>query len=144
MKNNSYLLVLMLVLGIFLGKEIFSTSGDIPVFSNQLNSVLDQIEYLYVDTVDRRSLEEAAVEAIVNELDPHSVYFDAEEIQAMAEPMEGGFEGIGIEFLITNDTLMVVTALPGGPSEGAGCALCGGACGPGQHLDRIPRGGRIL
>ena len=100
----------MLVLGIFLGKEIFSTSGDIPVFSNQLNSVLDQIEYLYVDTVDRRSLEEAAVEAIVNELDPHSVYFDAEEVQAMAEPMEGGFEGIGVEFLITNDTLMVVTA----------------------------------
>ena len=112
--------MLMLVLGIFLGKEVFSTSGEIPVFSNQLNSVLDQIEYLYVDTVDRRSLEEAAVEAIVNELDPHSVYFDAEEVQAMAEPMEGGFEGIGVEFLITNDTLMVVTALPGGPSEGVG------------------------
>ena len=43
-----------------------------------------------------------------------------DEIKAMSEPMEGGFEGIGVEFLIKNDTLMVVTALPGGPSEGAG------------------------
>jgi carboxyl-terminal processing protease len=60
------------------------------------------------------------VQAIIKELDPHSYYFSEEELAQMAEPMEGGFEGIGVEFLIQNDTLMVVTALPGGPSESAG------------------------
>ena len=75
---------------------------------------------LYVDTIDREALEEIAVEAIVAELDPHSLYLTPDEIKAMSEPMEGGFEGIGVEFLISDDTLMVVTALPGGPSEGAG------------------------
>ena len=120
MKNNPYLLGFMLVLGIFLGKGIFQSDVNIPHFSTRLNSVLDQIEHLYVDTIDRASLEEIAVEAIVEELDPHSIYLTPDELKAMSEPMEGGFEGIGVEFIIKEDTLMVVTALPGGPSESAG------------------------
>lgn len=109
----------MLLLGIFIGKGLYE-SDTLPNLSTRLNSVLDQIEVLYVDTIDREALEEIAVEAIVAELDPHSLYLTPDEIKAMSEPMEGGFEGIGVEFLIKNDTLMVVTALPGGPSEGAG------------------------
>ena len=120
MKNSPFLLAFMLVLGIFLGKGLYESEVNLPHFSTRLNSVLDQIEYLYVDTVDREALEEIAVEAIVAELDPHSLYFTPDEVQAMSEPMEGGFEGIGVEFLISDDTLMVVAALPGGPSEGAG------------------------
>ena len=110
----------MLALGIFLGMTYDSNDQFGPQFSTRLNSVLDQIEYLYVDTIDRSALEEIAVEAIVKELDPHSLYFTSDEIKAMSEPMEGGFEGIGVEFIITNDTLMIVTALQGGPSESAG------------------------
>ena len=110
----------MLALGIFLGMTYDAKEQFIPKFSTRLNSVLDQIEYLYVDTIDRSALEEIAVEAIVDELDPHSLYFTSDEIKAMSEPMEGGFEGIGVEFIITNDTLMVVNALQGGPSEAAG------------------------
>ena len=110
----------MLVFGIFLGKDIFQSDVSIPHFSTRLNSVLDQIEHLYVDTIDRSALEEIAVEAIVEELDPHSFYLTPDELKAMSEPMEGGFEGIGVEFIISEDTLMVVTALPGGPSESAG------------------------
>ena len=110
----------MLALGIFLGMTYDAKEQFIPKFSTRLNSVLDQIEYLYVDTIDRSALEEIAVEAIVDELDPHSLYFTPDEIKAMSEPMEGGFEGIGVEFIITNDTLMVVNALQGGPSEAAG------------------------
>lgn len=120
MKNSPFLLGFMLVLGIFLGKGLYESEVNLPHFSTRLNSVLDQIEYLYVDTIDRSALEEIAVEAIVAELDPHSLYLTPDEIKAMSEPMEGGFEGIGVEFLISNDTLMVVTTLPGGPSESAG------------------------
>ena len=119
MKNSPFLLSFMLLLGIFIGKGLYE-SDTLPNLSTRLNSVLDQIEVLYVDTIDREALEEIAVEAIVAELDPHSLYLTPDEIKAMSEPMEGGFEGIGVEFLIKNDTLMVVTALPGGPSEGAG------------------------
>ena len=110
----------MLVLGIFLGKGLYESEVNIPHFSTRLNSVLDQIVYLYVDTLDRAALEEIALEAIVAELDPHSLYFTPDELKAMSEPMDGGFEGIGVEFLISDDTLMVVAALLGGPSEGAG------------------------
>lgn len=82
--------------------------------------ILDRIERLYVDEVEREDLENIAVEAILNELDPHSMFFSAEELAAMAEPMEGNFEGIGVEFIIQDDTLMVVAVIPGGPSEKAG------------------------
>jgi carboxyl-terminal processing protease len=82
--------------------------------------ILDRIERLYVDEVERDALEAIAVEAILDELDPHSMFFSAEELAAMAEPMEGNFEGIGVEFIIQDDTLMVVAVIPGGPSEKAG------------------------
>ncbi|MDA0302733.1 MAG: S41 family peptidase [Bacteroidetes bacterium] len=82
--------------------------------------ILDRIERLYVDEVERDALEAIAVEAILDELDPHSIFFSAEELAAMAEPMEGNFEGIGVEFIIQDDTLMVVAVIPGGPSEKAG------------------------
>jgi carboxyl-terminal processing protease len=120
MKNSPFLLAFMLVLGIFLGRGLFEQNIEMPFFSSRINQVLDQIEYLYVDSIDRALLEQAAVKAMVDELDPHSIYFSDEELEAMAEPLDGGFEGIGVEFLIQNDSLMVVAALPGGPSEGAG------------------------
>lgn len=118
MKNNSpIVLAVVLFLGFFLGK-----GWDKPQFTwgSRINQVLDQIELLYVDSVDRSALEDAAVEAIVAKLDPHTLYFTEEELAEMAEPMEGGFEGIGVEFIISDDTLMVVNAIPGGPSESAG------------------------
>jgi carboxyl-terminal processing protease len=118
MKNNSpIVLAAVLFLGFFIGK-----GWDRPqsTWGSRINQVLDQIEQLYVDSVDRRALEDAAVEAIVAKLDPHTIYFTEEELAEMAEPMEGGFEGIGVEFIISDDTLMVVNAIPGGPSERAG------------------------
>ncbi|MDB4563986.1 S41 family peptidase [Flavobacteriales bacterium] len=85
-----------------------------------LSSVLDRIDRMYVDPVDRSRLTEVAIDAILDELDPHSDWFSSAELAAMAEPMEGNFEGIGVEFLLQNDTIMVVTPIPGGPSEQAG------------------------
>ena len=85
-----------------------------------LSSVLDRIDRMYVDPVDRNRLTDIAIDAILDELDPHSDWFSAEELAAMAEPMEGNFEGIGVEFLLQEDTIMVVTPIVGGPSGAAG------------------------
>ena len=116
-----------LCLGAYLGRGLGEGSGAWefaePRFlpSGQvLSSVLDRIDRMYVDPVDRNRLTDVAIEAILDELDPHSDWFSAEELAAMAEPMEGNFEGIGVEFLLQEDTIMVVTPIPGGPSAEAG------------------------
>lgn len=94
----------------------WNASGD----QARLLNVLHRIEDLYVDTFDRSKLVDAAIGAMLEKLDPHTVYFSGEELAAMSENMEGNFEGIGVEFIIQDDTLMVVSAIPGGPSESAG------------------------
>jgi carboxyl-terminal processing protease len=111
----------LLAVGLFLG-FLLDGGGGGPLGRSRgaLQEVLDRIESMYVDDVERARLEQVAVEAILAELDPHSYYFSAEELAELAEPMEGGFEGIGIEFVIQDDTLMVVAAIPGGPAARAG------------------------
>ncbi|MGB1383738.1 MAG: S41 family peptidase [Flavobacteriales bacterium] len=135
MKNAQPLaLALALVLGLWMGRgcggwEQGSENLAPLQFHGQWNAggdqarllnVLHRIEDLYVDTFDRSRLVDVAIEAMLEELDPHTVYFTGEELEAMSENMEGNFEGIGVEFLIQEDTLMVVAAIPGGPSEEAG------------------------
>lgn len=71
----------------------------------------------YVEEVDTHKLIEAAIKGMLNELDPHSVYIAAEDMKRVDEDMEGSFDGIGIEFDIINDTITVVSPIPGGPSE---------------------------
>lgn len=116
---------LMLVIGIYMGSNL----GDNNVFSpnsqtgenpGKLVNILNFIEENYVDSIDKKELIEVAINAMLEKLDPHSYYITAEEFASMQEPMEGNFEGIGVEFMIHRDTLMVVTPIPGGPSEMAG------------------------
>ena len=81
------------------------------------------IQYLsgnYVDTINVNKLIDDAIVEILEQLDPHSIYISKEDVQAMNEPLEGNFEGIGVEFNILNDTLMVVNPISGGPSERVG------------------------
>ncbi|WP_430820576.1 S41 family peptidase [Carboxylicivirga caseinilyticus] len=80
------------------------------------------INSLYVDTVNDTRLTEEAIAGMLKSLDPHSVYITADEVAAMNEPLDGSFDGIGIQFNILHDTLMVVTPLIGGPSEKVGIA----------------------
>lgn len=117
----------VLVLGIWIGMGMESGDARSALLGRggergRLVHVLDRIEATYVDPVMREELETIALEAILEELDPHSYYFSEEELAAMAEPMEGNFEGIGVEFIIQDDTLMVLNAIAGGPSEAAGIA----------------------
>ena len=86
----------------------------------KMTRVLDLIDNLYVDTVNQAKLVETGIVAMLKELDPHSVYITQDDVKAMNEPLEGNFEGIGIQFSILNDTLMIVAVIPGGPSERVG------------------------
>lgn len=74
----------------------------------------------YVDTVNPNRLVDEAIGSILEKLDPHSIYISKEDVQAMNEPLEGNFEGIGVEFNIMDDTLMVVNPIPSGPSQKVG------------------------
>ena len=88
--------------------------------SYKLSRVLDVINMFYVDTVNNEKIVEAAIVEMLKELDPHSVYVSKDEVKEMNEPLEGNFEGIGVQFNIFNDTIMVVNPIPGGPSEKLG------------------------
>lgn len=84
--------------------------------SNKFAEIIDLVNAAYVDTVDYEKLENDAINEVLQKLDPHSVYIPASELKAVNEPLEGNFEGIGIEFNIINDTIVVVTPIAGGPS----------------------------
>lgn len=86
----------------------------------KFNTLLYYIEQMYVDSVDSEALVESAIVHMLEELDPHSVYISEEELQAANEPLNGNFEGIGIQFNILKDTIFVVSPINGGPSEKLG------------------------
>ena len=86
----------------------------------KLSEVMGYIDRFYVDSVNVDSIYGLAINAMLQGLDPHSTYSTAEDNKAMMETLEGSFEGIGIQFNIMNDTLMVVSVISGGPSEKAG------------------------
>ncbi|PPK86590.1 carboxyl-terminal processing protease [Neolewinella xylanilytica] len=86
----------------------------------RVEQLMGYIDARYVDEPDREKLYEAAIHAVLDELDPHSSYIPKDEMQALTESMEGNFEGIGIEYLVVDDTITVVSALPQGPSDNAG------------------------
>ncbi len=82
--------------------------------------VLEWIDNYYVDSVDQKEIVENAIIAVLKELDPHSSYLTKKEVTEMNEPLQGNFEGIGISFNILNDTIFVISAISGGPSEKVG------------------------
>ena len=88
--------------------------------TQKFTTLLNTINQLYVDSVDMPDLVEAAIVAMLEEMDPHSVYIPAEELKEADEPLNGNFEGIGVQFNIFKDTIMVVNPIPGGPSERLG------------------------
>jgi carboxyl-terminal processing protease len=127
---NKYLPVvfaLLLGAGVFIGSRMNVSFIPSRTFfsakSNQSNKLSDVINYIqneYVDTVNQKQLVDISIVQMLQNLDPHSAYIPAEELQAANEPLEGNFEGIGIEFHIQQDTIMVVTAISGGPSDMVG------------------------
>jgi len=88
--------------------------------SEKFRRALRIIGFAYVDPVEEEGLVEDAIRGMLKELDPHSVYLSAEELRRANEPLQGSFEGIGVQFNIINDSIVVVSPVPGGPSEKVG------------------------
>ncbi|HOP42410.1 MAG TPA: S41 family peptidase [Flavobacteriales bacterium] len=88
--------------------------------TGKLDALLYHIDRMYVDSVDDGKLVERAIVSMLEELDPHSIYIPKEELQQVNEPLKGNFEGVGIQFNIIRDTIYVVDAIAGGPSERLG------------------------
>ena len=88
--------------------------------SNKLNNLLHIVDDQYVDTVNINSLVENAMPEILAELDPHSVYIAAKDVQRANDDLKGSFSGVGIEFTIRQDTIHVQNVIGGGPAESAG------------------------
>ncbi|MDY0342331.1 MAG: S41 family peptidase [Lentimicrobium sp.] len=83
-------------------------------------AMLEIINYYYVDTANSAELTEDAIVAMLKELDPHSMYLSKEDVIKANEPLQGNFEGVGIQFQLFHDTILVVAAVPGGPSDKLG------------------------
>jgi len=118
-------LALAVVIGIIIGTfyaNYFSGNrlSIINSGSNKLNSLLYIIDDQYVDTIDMADLVEQAVPQILAELDPHSTYISAKDVQIANDDLRGSFSGVGIEFTIRNDTLRVQNVISDGPAEQAG------------------------
>ena len=124
-KNNSFqplILAFVLVLGVFLGRYItgdsrMSASGS---DSTKIIDLINRIDEKYVDEVNKEELVENAIETILQDLDPHSYYINYDDYLAVQESMQGNFEGIGVEFMINDDTLQVVATIEGGPAGKVG------------------------
>jgi len=116
-----FIYALILAFGVMLGFVINSnTLGKQTILNRNYDKIEDVLNYIslkYVDTINRNQLMDKSIDKILSNLDPHSVYIPAREVSEMNESLEGNFEGIGIEFFIVQDTITVVTAIPGGPSE---------------------------
>ena len=126
MRTKTVLGVLVLAVGVLLGMQLESAlTDDTRDALKKLEQAFLLINERYVEDVDSGVLAEHALEGMLDELDPHSAYIDAETMRRVEENFSGGFEGIGISFeFVTGekglDTLAVLSVIPGGPSEKVG------------------------
>jgi len=116
MKNNKFsvyipvLLAIALAAGIFIGNRLTRNAGTITPSlsmskSNKLDAILDLIQNAYVDSVSSDTLVEKTIPQLLKNLDPHTTYIPAKELDGVEEEMRGDFGGIGVQFSIQNDIL---------------------------------------
>jgi carboxyl-terminal processing protease len=118
----------VLIAGFIIGNRITtstsSKTGNVfmvhPEKHDKVTDIINYIQQDYVDSVSRDDLVNNAITGIVEKLDPHSQYIPAEDFNEVNDDLEGNFEGIGIQFRIERDTIMVLHTIPGGPSEKVG------------------------
>jgi len=123
-------LAVVLVLGMLIGGRLQQVAPAVSINNmdeasqiwgqGTIEELIRYVEAKYVDSTDRRALTEAAINTILNKLDPHSSYIPAEDLAAVNDQLEGNFDGIGVEFLMLDDTIVIVSPMVGGPSETAG------------------------
>lgn len=116
MKRHQQLILLIC----FMLSAFCTIKADIYSSMKTFNSALLCLDNRYVDTVNVDALTESAIKAMLKELDPHSTYLSAKEVEQMNEGLGGSFEGIGVRYQMENDTLLVINTVSGGPSEKVG------------------------
>jgi carboxyl-terminal processing protease len=125
------IIAVSVVLGIVIGMRLPQSAAAVKISKSdavhdyrlregKIEELLRYIEAKYVDKVDRDKLVDEAIEKLMSQLDPHSSYIPASELEEVNEQLDGKFNGIGVEFLIVKDTAVVVSPMSGGPSEVAG------------------------
>ncbi|MEY2828594.1 MAG: hypothetical protein RIQ33_452 [Bacteroidota bacterium] len=119
------LISLSVIAGILIGLQInknaqFNKRMLFNFHQDKYQNILNFITSNYVDSVDITKIGEEGYEHILQQLDPHSSYISATEYTAVNEPLQGNFKGVGIEFFVVNDTVMVMNVIKDGPSERAG------------------------
>ena len=135
-KNNKHtilfplILAVGIVLGILLGQFVGRNKVESQIRTlisrgglNTTNKIMQTcmlVEHKFVDSISMDSLAELVIPLLVKELDPHSIYIPAHEMQQVNEPLEGEFDGIGITFNAATDTVVVLSVIPNGPSAKAG------------------------
>jgi len=114
--------ILLVVVSVIAGSMLNQLISGDTIYDqlHKFGDVLNYTEKYYVEDVDTGKLTEAAINGLLNQLDPHSVYIPATEMQRVTEDFQGSFEGIGIEYQVLADTLLVVAPIAGGPSEALG------------------------
>jgi carboxyl-terminal processing protease len=113
---------MLISIGVLIGMKVNTAASGDDLFENvkKFNEALTLVKKNYVEDVSTDKLTEAAIRGMLSELDPHSVYINAEQLKRVNEDFQGSFEGIGVEFDIVNDTITIVTPISGGPSEALG------------------------
>jgi carboxyl-terminal processing protease len=122
------LLAATLTVGMFIGQQLPRYDQDVRFLvgasngpaAGTLDEILRYVQSKYVDSVDITGVKTGAIDHLLEQLDPHSVYISPEELQSVVDDMSGEFEGVGIEYVVVDDTMQVVSVFPGGPSEMAG------------------------
>ncbi|MCH8517004.1 MAG: S41 family peptidase [Cyclobacteriaceae bacterium] len=117
------LLALAIAAGMLIGATFASSDkkdSDLISGVMKFREILGYIERDYVDEVDTNELIENAITKMLEKLDPHSVYINSKDLEIAKAELEGGFDGIGVEFTIMKDSILVVAPLSGGPSEREG------------------------
>lgn len=122
---------ILFIVGVLVGTQLDNNAPMIQAYSStnkhftgvgqgKIEELIRYVDAKYVDDISMQQLMEEAISSIIQELDPHSSYISAEELQRVNEQLEGSFDGIGVEFMLFDDTLTIVGVLAGGPSEKTG------------------------
>ncbi|GAB5538366.1 MAG: S41 family peptidase [Salibacteraceae bacterium] len=114
-------LAIAMILGIVLGRGLRQPESSMKSSDwEKIDQILHYVESDYVDEVSRTELEEDAIVYLLQRLDPHSHYISQDELAAVNEPLQGSFQGIGVQFNLNGDTVYIINTIDGGPSEKAG------------------------
>lgn len=112
--------LLVLLLALCVSSRLWAQSMNPNTAAQKFGQLIYLLQEYYLDTVSTEALVDEAMVAVLKQLDPHSTYISSDDVRSMNEPLEGEFEGIGIEYALIADTLVVQATVAGGPAEKVG------------------------